>query len=96
MEKSEIYNLLDGELLHKWKNKIEETESNTWFFMRAQETFDKLEKELNEQEKELLRLYSLAIENKLDYIYYNLKIKILNYGIKIGMELEKFFTEHED
>ena len=95
MEKSNIYNLLDNGLLHKWKESIEETESDTWFFTRVQETLGELEKGLNEQEKELLKSYSLAIENKLDYIYYNLKIKILNLGIKIGMELENSFVEDD-
>lgn len=90
-----IYDLLDSKLLHEWKDKIEETEHDTWFFTRAQEAFEKLEKELNDQEKELLKSYSLAIENKLDYIYYNLKIKILSFGIKIGIELEKAFAEYE-
>lgn len=96
MEKSKIYDLLGDSLLHKWKDKIEETESDTWFFTRVQEVFAELEKELNEQEKDLLKSYSLALENKIDYIYYNLKIKILNLGIKIGMELEKSFAEYEE
>lgn len=96
MEKSKIYDLLDTRLLHKWRDKIEEAEGGTWFFTNEQEVFDELERQLNEQEKKLLKSYSLAIENKLDYIYYNLKIKILNFGIKIGMELEKSFAEHEE
>lgn len=95
MEESKIYDLLGDSLLDKWRDKIEATESKTWFFTRVQEAFDELSKELNEEEKELLKSYSLAIENKLDYIYYNLKIKILNFGIKIGMELEKSFAEYE-
>lgn len=93
MENSTIYDLLDSGLLLKWKDRIEETECDSWFFAKAKEAFEELEKELNEQEKGLLKSYSLAIENKLDYIYYNLKIKILHFGIKIGIELEKSFAE---
>lgn len=97
MEKSKIYDLLDGDgLLHKWRNQIEEMESDTWFFTRVREEFADIEKELNEHEKDLLKSYALAIENKLDYIFYNLKIKLLNFGIKIGMELEKSFAEFEE
>lgn len=96
MEKSKIYDLLDGELLHKWKDKIEETERDTCFFTNVQETLTELAKTLNEDEKQLLKSYTLAIENKLDYIFYNLKIKLLNFGIKIGMELEKSFAEFEE
>lgn len=86
MEYSKIYDLLDRELLHNWRNKIEENDGDTWFFTNEKETFAKLEKTLSQQEKELLKAYSLAIVNKLDYIYYNLNIKILNFGIIIGME----------
>lgn len=96
MEESRLYDLVESGLLHKWKDKIEETESNTWFFTREQEAYNELEKLLNEEEKKSLKSYSLAIENKLDYIYYNLKIKVLNFGIKIGLELQKAFMEDEE
>lgn len=95
MEKSKIYDLLDSKLLHEWRDKVEKAESDTWFFAKEKAVFNELYEKLDEQEKELLKSYSLAIENKLDYIYYNLKIKILNYGIKIGMEIEKSFSEQE-
>lgn len=95
MEKSKIYDLLDSKLLHEWRDKVEKAESDTWFFTNEKKEFNELYEKLDEQEKELLKSYSLAIENKLDYIYYNLKIKILNYGIKIGMEIEKSFSEQE-
>lgn len=96
MEQSIIYDLLSNKLLIKWREKIEKDESDTWFFTNVQETFNELEKSLDEQEKALLKTYSLAIENKLDYLYCNLKIKVLNYGIKIGMELMKSFVETEE
>lgn len=96
MEESRLYDLLESGLLHKWKDKIEETETNTWFFTREQEAYNELEKELNEQEKKLLKSYSLAVENKLDYVYYNLNIKVLNFGIKIGQEWQKALIEDEE
>ncbi|MCL2061566.1 MAG: hypothetical protein FWH03_02970 [Firmicutes bacterium] len=96
MEKSKIYDLLDNELLHKWKTEIEKAESGSWFFTNAQEVFEELEKGLDKHEKVLLKTYALAIENKVDYVEYMLKIKVLNFGIKIGMELEKSFAAMEN
>ncbi|MCL2061847.1 MAG: hypothetical protein FWH03_04395 [Firmicutes bacterium] len=66
------------------------------FFTNAQEVFEELAKGLNPPEKSLLKTYALTIENKLDYIEYMLKIKVLNFGIKIGMELEKSFAAMEN
>lgn len=96
MEYSEIYNLLDNKILHEWREEIEKNGKDSWFMAGVREAFEKLEPKLDEEEKKLLTDYSLAIENKLDYIYYNLKIKILNFGVKIGMELERAFAEFEE
>lgn len=96
MEKSEIYSLLERGLLKKWQTDIEKWECDTWDLAREQELLTELEQELNEHEKKLLKCYSLAIESRLDSIYYSLGIKLLNFGIKIGLELEKSFAEFED
>lgn len=95
MEKSILYDLLDRQLLSQWKEMIEKTESESWFFTNEKEVIKELETELNEKSKKLLTSYALAIENRIDYLYYNLSIKILNVGIKIGMELQKSFAENE-
>lgn len=87
--------MLSISLLHKWRDEIEQTENEALFFIKEKEALEGLEKKLGKQEQELLITYSLAIENKLDYIYYNLNIKILNYGIKIGMDLQKAFEDYE-
>lgn len=50
---------------------------------------------LDEANKKLLFAYALAIETRMDYEYYNLNSKILNFGIKIGMDLQKAFEETE-
>ena len=63
---------------------------------REKELIEELKTELNEKSKDLLTSYSLAIEDRMDYLHYCLNVKILNLGIKIGMELEKAFLEHEE
>lgn len=96
MEKSKLYDLLDIGILRKWRDRIEKAESETWLFTSEQDTFQELITALDENGKELLTSYLLAIENRMDEIHYNLKIKILNLGIKIGMELERSFAEYEE
>lgn len=96
MEESKLYSLLDDALLRKWRETTEKTESETWFFTNEQEALKGLESELNEKSKKLLTSYFLAVENRIDYVHYNLKIKVLNFGIKIGMDLQKAFAEFEE
>lgn len=96
MEKSKIYDLLSYNLLHKWKDEIEKNDCGTLFFTSEQEKFRELAKELDEKSRELLKFYTVAVENKFECINYNIKIKTLNLGIKIGMELEKAFQENEE
>lgn len=95
MDESTLYDLLDGELLRQWREAIEKAMGETWFFTREKEVLKELEAELNEKNKKLLTAYSLVIEDRMDYLFYNIKIKILNLGIKIGMDLQKAFTEYD-
>lgn len=94
MEKSELYDLLDSGLLREWKDKAEKID-DCGFAKNEKEKLEEIEKELNEKSKKLLTSYSLAIENIIDYLNYIINNKILNLGIKIGMDLQKAFTEFE-
>ena len=94
MEKSTLYDVLSMGVLQKWGNNEEEIDN--CFMQREKELIEELKTELNEKSKDLLTSYSLAIEDRMDYLHYCLNVKILNLGIKIGMELEKAFLEHEE
>lgn len=93
MQKSTIYDALSISVVEKWRNS---EETDDYFHKVEKEKLEELKTTLNEESLDLLNSYSLAIENKMDYLYYNLNIRFLNLGIKIGMELEKAFLEHED
>ncbi len=95
MEESEIYNLLDYRFLLNWKEKIEKDEGDTWFFTNEKQELEKIKEFFNEDEQKLIFRYTLAMENKFEYLYYNLNIKILNFGVKIGMELQKAFLKDD-
>lgn len=95
MERSKIYDILSRELLPEWKGKVE-GDDGCGFASQEKELIEELTAELTDKGKKLLTSYTLAVENRIDYVYYNLKIKILNLGIKIGMELQQAFKEYEE
>lgn len=95
MERSTIYDLLGRTILHDWRE-VAEKDTIECFDQRENETETELLKELPERCKNTLRHYCLAIEERMDYLHYNLQIKILNLGIQIGMELENAFISDEE
>lgn len=50
---------------------------------------------MSANERELLRQYANVIENKLGYISRLIENKILNIGVRIGMELQEAFMGEE-
>lgn len=94
MERSIIYDLLENVYLREWKDEADKNEK-CGFKHSEQVAGEKLADELNEKDKSLLTAYALAIKNRMDYIYYNITIRVLNFGIKIGMELQGAFINDE-
>lgn len=92
MEKSEIYNLIDFKLIGNWRKEIERNdECGYGTEMLNDEQI--INETLNENQKRLLNNYALSINNYLDYIYYEICIKVLNFGIKAGLELQAAFDK---
>lgn len=92
MEKSKLYDLVEDGVLKKWREEIEETD-DCLFLKKEKQLLEELLAELDDKKKKQVAFYALSIENRVDYLYYNLNIKILNYGVNIGMELQKSFEE---
>lgn len=89
-----IYDLIDRKLLGEWRDAVEKN-GDCGFILKETESKKELLAKLKESDKKLFAHYILAIENKIEFIYYNLNVKILNFGIKIGIKLQKSFTEFD-
>lgn len=53
-----------------------------------------LEKALSEEQLKLADKYKYLCDLREEYIEFQMQVRILNYGVKIGMELQEFFDEH--
>ena len=92
MENSEIYNLLSLNHIRKWREEIEANDE-CGLFADMHEDEQKIRAVLNEKQKKLLSNYAISINNYLDFIYGLICVKVLNFGIKAGMELQASFDK---
>ena len=95
MENSNIYDLLEHTLIKKWQQELDD-EDECRFRKTMHENEETIKASLNEKQIELLKLFEVSINNYLDFIYYELNKKILNYGIQIGMQLQHAFSEQSN
>lgn len=92
MEIPELIDIVYNQILDKYREKIEK-EDNCIIMKDAGEEKDALLKLLNDEQKKLLNRYSTALENKFEYLNYQLNTFLLYIGIKYGMELQKAFND---
>ena len=94
METSFLYDLIYMVKLKDYRDKLEKDE-NDGFFKDERKAREELEKTLSTEQLKLLKDYIFHFDLRLDYLNYQTDIKLLNYGVKIGMELQKAFDDEE-
>ena len=95
MEDTFLFELLERKYIDSYREKLEKNNINnmTQDVIDAREA---LEKSLDKDRLKLFKNYISARENKEMYIDLFAETRILNYGIKIGMSLQKAFDEYDD
>lgn len=90
MESSKIYDLIEDKLLNKWLEELEKEENNI-FKKDVEKNKQELCSQLNEAQKKLVDKFQGTLGSYWEFIYYNVNIRMLNLGIKIGMQLQQAF-----
>lgn len=93
MEIPELIDIIYGQVLDKYRKQLEK-DDQSHINKRVEKDKLALTQQLNDLQKELLDNYTLAVEDRLDYIYYKLNTYLLNLGIKYGMNLQKALDKH--
>lgn len=86
-----IYDLLEKVLIRKWQEEI--IAENCKVLQIEDNDMAIIEQQMGEKEKALLKSYRISLDNKLHYINCVINKKILNMGIKMGMEMQSTFFE---
>lgn len=96
MEESTLYDILQRQKVDKWQEELEAREE---YFLELQKIEREREKDLKGKLSEGLakdlQLYAAAIENRIEYLYYNLLVKVMNMGVRMGMDLQSAFHAEE-
>ncbi len=90
MEKSLLYELLMQSYIYDYRNELEKEENDNlskWL----REAREVLEKNLTAEQLKLVQSFEYRLNSREEYIDFQTGIRILNYGVKIGMELQKAF-----
>ncbi len=90
MEKSLLYELLMQSYIYDYRNGLEKEENDNlskWL----REAREVLEKNLTAEQLKLVQSFEYRLNSREEYIDFQTGIRILNYGVKIGMELQKAF-----
>lgn len=95
MEISILYELLFNRYIGDYRKELE-NEKDDNFTKWLNTSRIELEKTLNTEQLQLLNKYKHNYDLREEDIDFQTGIKILNYGIKIGMELQKAFDSEED
>ncbi len=90
MEKSLLYELLMQSYIYDYRNELEKEENDNlskWL----REAREVLEKNLTAEQLKLVQSFEYRLNSREEYIDFQTGIRILNYGVKIGLELQKAF-----
>ena len=86
MEVSIIYDLLAPDKLYPYRTELKGADDN--FTRWERKDREALEKSLNEEQTKLLKNYLHSLMLLDEYINGQVELRALNYGIKIGMQLQ--------
>lgn len=95
MEKSLLYELLMQSYIYDYRNGLEKEENDNlskWL----REAREVLEKNLTAEQLKLVQSFEYRLNSREEYIDFQTGIRILNYGVKIGMELQKAFDDIDE
>ena len=95
MQDSLLFDLLQAKLLYNFREELEQQNGDN-FSRWVNEARKELENKLNEKQLKLVDKYVSSINLREEEINFNVGIKTLNYGIKIGMQLQKAFDQDKE
>lgn len=95
MEESLLYELIERKYLSDYREKLN-NEENDNLSKWLRESREVLEKNFNADQLKLIDRYVYYLDTREDYINFQVDTKLLNYGVKIGMQLQKAFDEEEN
>lgn len=90
----DLFNEIDSHLVEYWREKIEK-EDRFGYIEKENKVKAKLNEKLDDETKELVRLYGTIIVDKMEHINYEICSRLFIFSIKSGMDMQKAFDKTE-
>lgn len=87
MEVSVIYDMLAPEKLDKYRKELFEKEQGN-FKKWIDESREEIEKTFNKEQIKIIDEYIRNLQRLEDYVDFQVEVRAMNYGIKIGVQLQ--------
>lgn len=92
MLESLLFELLLSKFLYDYREELEKNQ-NEFSGKAMRKSKQKLLDELDEEKRELFDRFVFDFDLYYTYLYHNVCVKLLNYSVLIGMQLQKAFDE---
>lgn len=91
---SKLFDMIEKTRLYDLRDKIEKMDE-IGDIERVRKAEETLAATLNDEQKQQLKHLELAIENKMDYLYYEVQVYLTNIAFRMGMEMQRSFDEED-
>lgn len=88
----ELIDVIDEQLIRKWCDEVRKSD-NCGFSEVQEKEKQALKEKLADEDKKLVDYLSIAVENKMDYIYFEACRKLFFFAFKAGMDFQKELDE---
>ena len=92
MEIPDLFNEIYTHLIDFWREKIEKADK-VGYVKRKNEVKARLDEKLDDNTKQLAKLYGITVKNTMEHIYYEICRHLFLFSIKAGMDMQKAFDE---
>ncbi|MDE6690929.1 MAG: hypothetical protein K2K04_03075, partial [Clostridia bacterium] len=88
----DLIDVIDDQLISKWREEIEKADE-CGYLKRQNELKEELKEQLDDSQMKNLNYLELAVENKMDYIYFVIIKQLFMFALKAGMDIQKALDE---
>lgn len=88
----DIIDVIYDQLISKWREEIEKVDE-CGYLKRQNELKEELKEQLDDSQMKNVKYLALAVENRMDYIYFKIIKQLFMFALKAGMDMQKAFDE---
>lgn len=90
----DMFDEVYANLVNFWYEKIKEAD-DMGYLERENEVKEQLNEKLDENARELAKLYGITVESRMEHFYYVICRHLFHFSIKAGIDMQTAFSEEK-